>query len=149
MKLKINVRKLLLFWELPQVVLGYLLYLFTRRKITAVKKFSDFTAYFVKGLPGGISLSVFVFINDKSFGDMRIISHEYGHSLQSVYFGWFYLIIIGAPSLFRSFIWKIFKFKNIRYYAGYPEKWADHLGEKLKNEQEEHQADNKFYQRLH
>ena len=136
MKLKINVRKLLLFWELPQVVLGYLLYLFIRKKITAVKKFNDFTAYFVKEFPGGISLSVFVFINDKDFRDMRIISHEYGHSLQSVYFGWFYLIIIGAPSLVRALVWKIFKFKNIRYYAGYPEKWADRLGEKLKIDQE-------------
>ena len=51
MKIKINIRKLILLWELPQLVLGYLLYMLTRRKITAVKKFNDFKVYFVKGFP--------------------------------------------------------------------------------------------------
>jgi len=131
MKIKKNIRKLILFWELPQLVLGYLLYMLTRRKITAVKKFNDFKVYFVKGFPGGISLSVFIFLNDKDIEDIRPIKHEYGHLLQSVYLGWFYLIIVGIPSLIRSLVWKIFKLKNIRYYEGYPEKWADCLGEKL------------------
>ncbi|RPJ76014.1 MAG: hypothetical protein EHM20_08080 [Alphaproteobacteria bacterium] len=76
-------------------------------------------------------MSVFIFLNDKDYKDISSIKHEYGHSLQSVYLGWFYLIIVGIPSLVRSLVWKIFKLKNISYYEGYPEKWADYLGKKL------------------
>ena len=133
MNINTNIRKLLIFWELPQVVLGYLLYLFIRKKITAVKKFNGFNAYFVKGFPGGISLSIFIFLSEKDVGDIRLIQHEYGHSLQSIYLGWFYLIIVGIPSLIRSIVWNIFKLKNTRYYVGYPEKWADSLGKRLLN----------------
>ena len=131
MQIKTNIRRLIFFWELPQLVLGYLLYMFTRKKITAAKKFNGFRVYFVKGFPGGISLSLFIFLNDKDSEDIRSIKHEYGHSLQSVYLGWFYLIVVGLPSIIRSLAWRIFKLKSIRYYEGYPEKWADYLGEKL------------------
>ena len=128
MHIKTNIRKFLIFWELPQLVLGYLFYLFLRKRITAVKKFNGFNAYFVKGFPGGISLSIFIFLNEADLKDISAIKHEYGHSLQSIYLGWFYLIIVGIPSLMRSLIWNIFKLENTRYYDGYPEKWADNLG---------------------
>ena len=128
MHIKTNIRKFLIFWELPQLILGYLFYLFLRKKITAVKKFNDFNAYFVKGFPGGISLSIFIFLNEADLKDTRAIKHEYGHSLQSIYLGWFYLIIVGIPSLIRSLTWNISKLENTRYYDGYPEKWADDLG---------------------
>jgi hypothetical protein len=108
-----------------------LLYLFLRKKIIAAKKVNDFNVYFVKGFPGGISLSIFIFLNEKDIEDISSVKHEYGHSLQSFYLGWFYLIIIGIPSALRSLIWNMFKLKNISYYNGYPEKWADDLGKKL------------------
>jgi hypothetical protein len=126
--LKNNIGKLFILWEFPQLFLGYLFYLFLRKKIIMTKKVHDFNVYFVKGFPGGISLSRFIFLNEKDINDTSSLKHEYGHSLQSVYLGWFYLIVIGVPSLTRSLIWKIFKLKDADYYKGYPEKWADDLG---------------------
>jgi hypothetical protein len=131
MNLKNNIRKLLILWEFPQLFLGYLFYLFLRKKIIAAKRMDDFNFYYVKGFPGGISLSRFIFLNEKDIYDISSLKHEYGHSLQSVYLGWFYLCIIGVPSILRSILWKIFKLKNEDYYKGYPEKWADDLGERM------------------
>jgi hypothetical protein len=130
MNLKNYISKLFMFWEFPQLFLGYLFYLLLRKKIVITKKTHDINVYFVKGFPGGISLSRFIFLNEKDSNCINSIKHEYGHSIQSIYLGLFYLIIIGVPSIARSFIWKIFKLKDAEYYKGYPEKWADDLGKK-------------------
>jgi hypothetical protein len=130
MNLKSYISKLFMLWEFPQLFLGYLFYLFLRKKIIITKKTRDINVSFVKGFPGGISLSRFIFLNEKDINDISPLEHECGHSLQSVYLGWFYLIIIGVPSITRLLIWKIFKLKDADYYKGYPEKWADDLGKK-------------------
>ncbi|MDD4316407.1 MAG: hypothetical protein PHC84_04540 [Clostridia bacterium] len=85
---------------------------------------------------GGISLGRFIVINGTR-GDEWIAPtkvHEYGHYVQSLILGPFYLLIIGIPSM----IWcNAKRFKNLRdkkgvsYYAFYPEKWANLLGEKF------------------
>lgn len=62
----------------------------------------------------------------------NILMHEYGHTLQSIILGPFFLLIVGMP----SFIWakhpyfqKLRKERNIPYCEAYQEKWADKLGE--------------------
>jgi hypothetical protein len=57
----------------------------------------------------------------KQHGIEAAIAHEYGHSVQSVYFGCLYLIVIGLPSALNPF-------DGIRYYESYPEKWASDIG---------------------
>ena len=61
----------------------------------------------------------------------HILSHEYGHTVQSVILGPFYLFVIGLPSA----IWCNFKPVAKKWLSGkreyesfYPEKWATRLG---------------------
>ena len=79
-----------------------------------------------------ISLGSFIFW---SRSDSAIIvicnnnrAHEYGHSIQSLIFGPFYLLVVGLPSIGRVFYGIIFyaitKTRWQNYYSGYPENWA-------------------------
>lgn len=72
-------------------------------------------------LRGGISLGKYIIVN-QWFKEIDI-KHEYGHSIQSRYLGWLYLIVIGLPSL----LWAMF-YRGKNYYSFFTEKWADKLG---------------------
>lgn len=85
---------------------------------------------------GGISFGRFIVINGKRGDDWISASkvHEFGHYIQSLLLGPFYLLVIGLPSI----IWcNAKKFRTLRekkgvsYYSFYPEKWANYLGEKV------------------
>ncbi|MDR2233920.1 MAG: hypothetical protein LBE56_12485 [Tannerella sp.] len=51
----------------------------------------------------------------------RYITHEYGHSIQSCYLGFFYFIVIGLPSLFFT------GFNSAQAKRMYMERWAERL----------------------
>ena len=63
-----------------------------------------------------------------------IVAHEYGHTIQSLMFGPFYLLVIGIPSMVWS-RFPVFRKKRVRekksYFSVYPEKQATRLGEKF------------------
>lgn len=114
-------------WGIIQNVIGLLLWLFllikdSNRNIRVfngaiVTRWND---------KGSMSLGMFIFLGRD---DLRIIVHEYGHSIQSIILGPFYLLIIGIP----SYIWcNLFieyrKNNGIKYCEFYPEKWANILG---------------------
>lgn len=120
-------------WGLPQNLLGFLL---TRKYRKGKKeKFFSSLIYYHNGDWGGISLGMFIIMNGKR--DENWINttkvHEYGHTIQSLILGPFYLFIIGIPSMIwcnaKKYI-KLRKEKNISYFDFYPEKWANWLGEK-------------------
>jgi hypothetical protein len=54
--------------------------------------------------------------------------HEHGHQIQSLYFGFLYLLIIGLPSVLNNIRSRIANKDSKWYYSRYPEKWADKLG---------------------
>lgn len=95
-------------------------------------------------LPGperrGLSLGRFIFVwsrkkprlHDKEAWE-DLLTHEYGHTVQALYLGPVYLIVIGLPSL----IWaglphlrRMRRRRGISYYQLYTERWADSLGQK-------------------
>lgn len=121
-------RKLLIFWELPQFILALILLIIFKKRIFKTEKYIDANIYFVMGFPGGISLSYLIFLNELDLNNLRAIKHEYGHTIQSKYLGWFYLIIVGLPSIIRAKIWNTYKLEDKKYYKGFPENWADRLG---------------------
>ena len=121
-------RKFLVFWELPQVLLALIILAAINSRITYCMNYRDARIYFVKRYPGGISLSYFIFLNENEAADVRVLRHEYGHTLQSLYLGWLYLIIIGVPSIIRAAVWNRYKLDYGRYFEGMLEKWADRLG---------------------
>lgn len=112
------------FWELPQNIFG-LLWLLLNIIIKNINKIEILNrVIFIKLKNGGVSLGLFVFWRTDNY----IKNHEYGHSIQSLFFGWLYLLIIGIPSLYNNLISRINKKILDSYYDRYPEKWADRLG---------------------
>lgn len=91
-----------------------------------------------------VSLGMFIFVTKKrlpasdgipseEWAD-RLLVHEYGHTVQSLFLGPLYLLVIGLPSI----LWASLpvcsrrrREKKISYYRFYPERWANYCGEKV------------------
>lgn len=79
-------------------------------------------------LGSSMALGMYIFLGRE---DLKLLHHEYGHTLQSAMLGPLYIPLIGLPSL----VWaglpafeKMREKKGISYYSFYCEKWADMLG---------------------
>ena len=96
--------------------------------------------------PSSVSLGMFIFITKDPYyrgldGSIskeelakRLLTHEYGHTVQSAILGPLYLIIMGIPSTLWGFLPclnKMRKEKSISYFSFFTEKWADALGSKV------------------
>ena len=117
---------LLFLWQLPQNIVGFIVYIICklreRGSITYKDKITTLWLF-----PGGLSMGLYMFVY-KDY-DENLIQHEYGHTIQSLYLGPVYLLIIGIPSLIWAGCFQEFRRKHkISYYSFYPEKWADKLG---------------------
>jgi hypothetical protein len=121
-------RKLFIMWELPQILLALMLYAILKKRIIMAVYYEDVKVYFVKDFPGGISLSFMIFLSEVDLNNLRAVKHEYGHTIQSLYLGWLYLIVVGVPSIIRASIWNRYKLEEEKYYESFPENWADFLG---------------------
>jgi hypothetical protein len=134
--LKFLILPFLFTWELPQNLLGMVVYaiMMNRKKIINTEK--EAHRLFIETPNTGVSLGWFIFwtADGNRFphlkNDCRM--HEYGHALQSVMLGPLYLIIVGIPSLSRVAYSKWYYKKYGRgwrnYFSGFPENWADKLG---------------------
>ena len=123
-------------WGILQNVIGGLMTAFIRLRHPANKQtpfhHAVVTAWNGKG---SMALGGYLFL-DKNSGD-EIVVHEYGHTIQSLILGPFYLFVIGIP----SFLWANFPpirkrrlKRGRRYTSFYPERWASHAGEKTTGE---------------
>lgn len=113
---------LLWLWSLPQNLLGLLVKLFTK-----AEKVGDHYQYNIKH--GSVSLGEYIFLCPNHWDKDEILKHENGHRKQSRYLGWFYLLVIGLPSIIWASCFEGYRKKNkIAYNDFYTEKWADKLG---------------------
>ncbi len=110
------------------MLLAIIIAVFLKRKIVKYESYKSTSIIYIKGFPGGISLGKYIILNENYHGREFLKKHEYGHSIQSLYLGWFYLLVVGIPSIIRAFIWRLFKLNRQDYYKGYPENWANRLG---------------------
>lgn len=111
-------------WELPQNVLGAIVKKVCKAKPSAVYKGA---VVHIWNINGGMSLGKYIFVPLKA--NARYIMHEYGHTVQSKYLGWLYLLVIGAPSFIWANCFEGYRKKTGKsYYDFYTEKWADKLG---------------------
>ncbi len=91
-----------------------------------------------------VSLGMFVFVTDEPFFceklpeysreelSSRLLVHEYGHTIQSLIFGPFYLFLIGIPSTLWGFLPSLNKKRQeqqISYFSFFTEDLANKLGE--------------------
>ncbi len=122
-------------WELPQNALGAIVK--KACKAEYCTKYKDATVYSWK-FKGGMSLGKYIFVPFKrkilGYWEYEYIKHEYGHTVQSKYLGWLYLLVIGASSFIWCNCFEWYRKKTGKsYYWWYTESWANKLGG-VKNE---------------
>lgn len=127
----------LFVWQLPQNLLGLLLLTYQKARKQDMSISFERNRCFIKGSLG-ISLGFFIFWfprlrTKEPSGYTCNKEHEFGHSLQSMIFGPLYLLVIGIPSASRALYARYHLAKTgewwSRYYTGFPERWADSLGQ--------------------
>lgn len=118
-------------WEFPQNVLGFAIKKICKTPLYTT--YNDVNVY-TWNVDGGISLGRYIFVPFKNvdpttYQVQQMIKHEYGHTVQSKYLGWFYLLVIGLPSLIwaQCFEWYWTK-EGKSYYDFYTESSAENLG---------------------
>jgi len=115
-----------LTWGFLQSLLGFIVFLFNLKSKHHLYK-GCIVSYWPRR--AGLSLGLFLFIPrvNPQLGE-RILKHEYGHSIQSMYLGPFYLFYVGIPSLIWNMMTRVNRNKKERYYKFWVEAWADELG---------------------
>lgn len=126
---------LLLFtWCLPQTLLAFIIRTFVKPVVS--EKRGNVNVYKVDWDTGSLSMSNKVFLCKTHWENEKVLMHEIGHFKQSLILGWFFLPIIGLPSLMWAW-WghdlanKYREKKGLHkvdYYSFYTEKWANKLG---------------------
>ncbi len=85
---------------------------------------------------GSMGLGMFIFVSESAMnGECRgfTLTHEYGHTLQSIILGPLFLPVIGLPSLLWAGLPVFRKYRernSVSYYRLYTERWANFLGER-------------------
>lgn len=118
-------------WGIVQTLAGFIGFLIFIRKPHYWYKGSIVTA--IQGNWGGVSLGAFIFIDTDiakvSAPVSKFVNHEYGHSLQSIFLGPLYLLVIGLPSIIWAGCFAGWRYKHQKsYYWLYCEKLADKWG---------------------
>jgi hypothetical protein len=129
-------------WCLPQNLAGLLLLPFLRGKRYRYHGALVTIFKIVRFIPedSGFSLGSFIFMPESwsEYNRKHLVVHEYGHTVQSMMVGPFYLLAVGLPSVIwvRRFWRKRSKYRTrgIGYTDRYPEKSADRLGEYVTGE---------------
>ena len=110
-------------WGILQNLLGLVLFMFVA---SAGRYKGRVGRAFVCQVPFNVSLGCFIFVSDSY--DELLVKHEYGHTLQSLILGPFYLLVIGLPSMiWAGFFEKYRQKQGISYYSFFTERWANSL----------------------
>ena len=127
--LRVIVLIVLMIWQLPQFVVGWILSYIISGDHCEIHNGIMFI--YSPFMSGGISLGNVVILNLFYYkdDDLKIEKHETGHAIQSLILGPLYIFVIGIPSLVWTILygWLIKETPN-GYYKFYTERWADKLG---------------------
>lgn len=124
-----------LTWEAPQTFLGFL----SAHVINTVgninvenNKGGTYIQIGRRKTWGALTIGSYMFGDSKFLSTQGLKEHEFGHVLQSRIVGPTYLLVIGASSIIRAGIWKIFNSKK-SYHSYYTERWANILSRRYRN----------------
>ena len=119
---------ILCIWQLPQVLVSLFLLGFIHGGMHKYR--NPHTGMTVWRMDHSFrslwSLGPFIFVPDGE--PSRLLKHETGHSVQSLYLGPLYLFVVGIPSAILLQIRRKKKKDEDWYYAHFPEGWANKLG---------------------
>lgn len=121
-------------WGFPQTLLGFLLFLW---QIRSPHRMFRGTVVTIWQFRGSASMGMFLFIGKWDADDQYLLTHEYGHSLQSLALGPLYLPAAAVPSVL--WFWLFRKYRrahHIPYRRFYTEQWADAWGAAFSKEPE-------------
>lgn len=126
---------ILVVWELPQMLFGWIFYLITRKAhVQRIVLPSITIITFNKDVNSSVAfqLGKYIFLGGKYFNStsehvLFVLEHEYGHKIQSKYLGPLFLPLIAFPSIIWYSFYTLFNLK-CNYYAPFFESWATHLG---------------------
>jgi len=120
-------------WGFIQSFIGLIMLILfiVRNSIIKIELFNGslivFTKYF-----NGVSMGYFIFLNYEKYyfePDRKTVWHEYGHFLQHLILGFFYLLVVGIKSFYNNRMSiSNNKYQGDNYYKHFPENWADTLG---------------------
>jgi len=137
-------QELLYIWQLPQNFIGFIKSRFWRCKkkahltneqlmyIKRIEKNQDVKIYVIcddcsHTTISGSSMGKYICVRLRDITFTHDIPHEYGHCIQSMWLGWFYLIVIGLPSVAGNIYCRIINDWS-NYFKLPWEKQADRLG---------------------
>lgn len=121
-------------WGLPQNLVGGVLYLYYRLRGCPYFRYQGAFGVVWTNPSGSMSMGSFLFMHptwDPS--NRNLLAHEYGHTIQSLFFGPIYLLAVGLPSVIWAGTPALQRrrlVKHIDYYSVYPEKGATRLGKR-------------------
>lgn len=124
------------FWELPQLILGLLLFVILAPFSQYLFKYKGVYVYKFRWFNfGSLQLGSFMFLASHSlsgeatfFADL--VSHEYGHKIQSKLIGPWLMIAVILPSFIHACIYSLFRLhKYYNYYSVLWESTASDLGQ--------------------
>lgn len=117
-------------WGLPVNLAGLLLFLCCRG--SRREKFHNSVVTCLPGDFGGLSLGVFIFLGVQNADERRrLCVHEYGHTIQCLFLGPLYWILVVLPSAVWYHLFSGYrKRRQIPYDALYCERWATAWGKK-------------------
>lgn len=129
-------------WGIIQNIVGFLIFICCRDRKHSYYKGTIITVWDHEFCMG---IGMFIFMRETRRKDAKhnsfsqetfekIKVHEYGHTVQSMILGPLFLPVIGIPSCMWANIPLLKRYRKehkISYYSFYPEKWANHLGERI------------------
>lgn len=121
-------------WGIIQNVVGFCVFLANIRRQHFRYNGAVVTVW--RARLGSMGLGMFTFISEGAMNGERrefTLTHEFGHTVQSIILGSLFMPVIGLPSLLWAGLPVFRKYrerKSISYYWLYTERWADFLGER-------------------
>ena len=122
-------KKILLYiWQLPQHIVALIAIKITKAYKTEVRNgtwYAEYWCYDCESSLGG-SYGQYLLVPCKATQILK--DHEYGHCPQSMWWGPFYLPIVGLPSVVLNWMVSKGKLTNAERNAKWPENQADRFG---------------------
>lgn len=118
-------------WGLPVNLVGLLVFLCCRTWCPS-KRFRNSIVTYFPGNRGGLSLGIFIFLSVPCASEhSRLCAHEYGHTVQCLFLGPLYWIVVAVPSVIWCHLFNGYRNKHhISYDDLYCEHWATAWGKK-------------------
>ena len=130
------------WWELPQLWAGYMVsqWRVIFGQIDRVESLGGVTFAIAEKSPGGVSMGmslgpyVNIWLPEGVIGDFdrhvrlhsgQLLMHEFGHTVDSMRWGWLYVPVIGLPSLLSQWVEIVTRGSRHQHRHLYAERWAN------------------------